>query len=90
MRPDFVAAAAAYWSRYRETLGEVPFAADLEPRAVRHTLGCLLARVRGRSPLEYMDADERTRQADAVVRLMTDPPPTVAQLADRFIALLES
>ncbi len=60
-RADFAAAAVAYWADYRDTLGDVPFAADLEPRAVRHTLGCLLARVRGRSPLEYLDAEERTR-----------------------------
>ena len=73
-RADFAAAAVAYWTRYRDTLGDVPFAADLEPRAVRHTLGCLLARVRGRSPLEYLDADERTRQAGVVVRLIADPP----------------
>lgn len=89
-RADFAAAAVAYWTRYRDTLGYVPFAADLEPRAVRHTLGCLLARVRGRSPLEYLDVEERTRQADAVVRLMAEPPPTVAVLAERFVALLES
>ncbi len=89
-RADFAAAAVAYWADYRDTLGDVPFAADLEPRAVRHTLGCLLARVRGRSPLEYLDAEERTRQADAVVCLMADPPPTVAALAERFIALLEN
>ncbi len=35
-------------------------ATALEPRAVRHTLGCLLARVAGRSPLEYLDEPHRT------------------------------
>jgi hypothetical protein len=30
---------------------------EIEPRAVRHTLGCLLARVAGKSPLEYLTAD---------------------------------
>jgi hypothetical protein len=89
-RADFAKAAVDYWSLYRETLGEVPFAGDLEPRAVRHTLGCLLARVRGRSPLEYMDPDERTRQAATVVRLMADPPATVADLTRRFVTSLGS
>ncbi|MEA2524449.1 MAG: hypothetical protein QOF73_1676 [Thermomicrobiales bacterium] len=89
-RADFAASAVSYWTCYRDTLGDVPFAAELEPRAVRHTLGCLLARVRGRSPLEYMDGEERSRQADAVVQLMTDPPPTVAELAERFVELLEN
>lgn len=88
-RAAFAAAAADYWAIYRDTLGALPFAADLQPRAVRHTLGCLLARVRGRSPLEYMDAEERTRQANAVILLLADPPATVAELATRFVALIE-
>jgi 5-methylthioribose kinase len=88
-RSQFAAAASAYWATYHQALGDVPFAADLEPRAVRHTLGCLLARVRGRSPLEYLDETERTRQAKAVVRLMSEPPATVAALAERFVDLLK-
>ena len=88
-RADFAAAAAAYWAVYRETVGDAPWAADLEPRAVRHTLGCLLARVRGRSPLEYLGPAERDRQAAAVVALLADPPPSVPALADRFARLLE-
>jgi aminoglycoside phosphotransferase (APT) family kinase protein len=89
-RADFAAAAVAYWSRYRDILGDVPFADELEPRAVRHTLGCLLARVRGRSPLEYLDPEERTRQAEAVARLMSEPPVSVEALSERFVALVET
>ena len=88
-RAEFAAAATAYWAVYRETVGDAPWAADLEPRAVRHTLGCLLARVRGRSPLEYLGPAERDRQAAAVVALLADPPPSVPALADRFARLLE-
>jgi aminoglycoside phosphotransferase (APT) family kinase protein len=88
-RGAFAAAARNYWTHYRETIGDVAWAADIEPRAVRHTLGCLLARVRGRSPLEYLSEEERTRQASAVVRLMARPPATVAELIDRFLAELE-
>jgi tRNA A-37 threonylcarbamoyl transferase component Bud32 len=86
LRTDFADAAVLYWKTYQSTLGDVPFAEELQPRAVRHTLGCLLARVRGRSPLEYLDQDERSRQAELVVTLMTDPPATIADLADRFVA----
>ena len=88
-RAAFASAAVHYWDVYRATVGDAAWAANLEPRAVRHTLGCLLARVRGRSPLEYMDADERSRQAAAVVCLMAEPPATVAELARRFVTLLE-
>ena len=54
-------------ARLWEALGESArpaWAADLETRAVRHTLACLLARVVGRSPLEYLDAAERSRQRE--------------------------
>ena len=43
-------------------------------------------RVRGRSPLEYLDDGERDRQALVVVALMHDPPATVPALAEQFAA----
>ena len=52
---------------------------------VRHTLGCLLARVAGRSPLEYLDTDARARQRAAVVELMRHPPETVGELVEQFV-----
>ena len=53
--------------------------------AVRHTLGCLLARVSGRSLLEYLDEAERSRQREAAVALMTDVPRSVADLVHAFL-----
>jgi hypothetical protein len=50
----------------------------------------MLARVRGRSPLEYLDKDERDRQAAAIVALMRDPPETVVGLASGFVAELST
>ncbi len=85
-RAAFASATAAYWDKYWNIVKSGDWAADLEHRAVRHTLGCLLARVRGRSPLEYLDNAERDRQAGVVIELMVDPPPTVAELAERFTA----
>lgn len=84
-RGQFHDAALLHWRTYRKTIGDAPWAADLEPRAVRHTLGCLLARVAGRSPLEYLDADERARQRTTVLRIMQSPPTTVAALAAQFL-----
>ncbi len=76
-RGDFAGAALLYWNAYD---GE----AELEPRVVRHTLGCLLARVAGRSPLEYLDERERAQQQRAVLSLMSRPPSRVAQLVEQF------
>ncbi len=84
-RADFAGAASDYWRTYRQTLGDAPWADGLEARAVRHTLGCLLARVNGRSPLEYMSAEERARQRAAVVPLMAAPPVTVDELIAAFV-----
>jgi 5-methylthioribose kinase len=88
MRAAFATAAGDYWRTYRAALGGVPWAHDLEPRTVRHALGCLLARVAGRSTLEYMDGEERARQRAAALALMPQPPTSVADLAERFVALL--
>ncbi len=87
-RAAFAAAAREYAAAYREALGDLEWVAGLEPRAVRHTLGCLLARVAGRSPLEYLDESERARQREAVVRLMSSPPRAIAALVDRFVGEL--
>jgi len=87
-RTAFAAAANHYWDVYRSTVGAAPWTADLEPRAVRHTLACLLARVAGRSPLEYLDETERARQRAASVSLMAAPPATVAGLVAGFVARL--
>jgi hypothetical protein len=54
-------------------------------RCVRHTLGCLLARVVGRSPLEYLSPEERARQRGAAVRLIMDLPRDVPELIEQFM-----
>ena len=78
-------AARGTWAAYDEALGEVPWRAGHEARAVRHAVGCLLARVEGRSPLEYLDEGERARQRAAAVALTRRPPATVAELVERFL-----
>jgi len=83
-RAAFADAARAFWLAYRTTLGEVPWLDGLEVRVVRQTLGCLLARVAGRSRLEYLSLAQRQRQADVVLELMTELPPSVESLTTTF------
>lgn len=90
LRGEFVDAAKLYWSVYLRTVGGAKWAEDLESRAVRHTLGCLLARVAGRSPLEYLGEKERARQAEAVLALTSAPPTTVPNLIDGFVERIQS
>jgi aminoglycoside phosphotransferase (APT) family kinase protein len=89
LRGRFAAAAVGHWEAYRRAVGRPPWLAPLEPRAVRHTLACLLARVAGRSPLEYLDAAERARQQAVVIELLAQPPASVAALTDRFVEGIE-
>jgi tRNA A-37 threonylcarbamoyl transferase component Bud32 len=65
------------------------FVAALPPgvtgaRGARHTLACMLARVAGRSPLEYLDDAGRARQRRIIVDLMSSPPTSVLHLINRF------
>jgi aminoglycoside phosphotransferase (APT) family kinase protein len=82
-RSRFAEAANVFWRAYQAESG---CDIRLELRAVRHTLGCLLARVAGRSPLEYLNDDERLVQTRAVVRLMADPKMTVHDLVLAFLS----
>lgn len=85
LRPAFQDAAIAYWTAYLDALGELPWRAGLEERAVRHTLGCLLARVCGRSPLEYLTPGARETQRAVVLGLMAAPPAGVFELINLFL-----
>jgi tRNA A-37 threonylcarbamoyl transferase component Bud32 len=89
LRLALAGAATEYWLAYKSRLGALPWAEELEPRAVRHTLACVLARVAGRSPLEYLDDSERARQREVVLRMIPHPPATVADLIREFKGRLE-
>ena len=79
-REKFVEAAHRLWKSYDDN--------SFEERAVRHTLACVLARVDGRSPLEYLDANERRRQREAALRLMAAPPSGMDELIKKFVSCL--
>ena len=83
-RTAFAAAARMFFDTYAACGGFANQTAD-EPRAVRQTLGCLLARIVGRSPLGYLTSDGRTRQRDTALQLIAAPPTTMHTCIDRFI-----
>jgi tRNA A-37 threonylcarbamoyl transferase component Bud32 len=87
-RAGFREAGLQFWQSYGRDLGAVPWLAGLEERAARHTLACLLARVCGRSPLEYLNEAERDRQRRAAITLMHRHPTSVPELVDEFMALV--
>ena len=84
-RNEFVNAAMTYWQTYQQILGATPWTADLESWGVQHTLACLLARVAGRSPLEYFTIQERARQKQVVTALLPNVPAQIDDLIEQFI-----
>jgi fructosamine-3-kinase len=82
LSPSFTEAAGLYWTTYQLQIGSCPWAATVEGRAVRHTLACMLARIDGRSPLEYLDEAARDRQRTFTLRLIAAPPATIQDLLD--------
>jgi 5-methylthioribose kinase len=82
-------AAALFWRVYSNEIAPLGWEA-FELRAVRHTLGCLLARVAGKSQLEYLRAREIRRQHDVVLQLIADPPASVIDLIHRFVQCIEA
>lgn len=69
-REAFLQASLEFWRVYEQASGEVARRIGFEARALAHTLACLLARVEGRSPLEYLTGKERDRQRSLVLRLI--------------------
>lgn len=84
-RDDLRGAAARYVEAYLNEVSRCDFSAGLESHIIRHALGCLLARVAGRSPLEYLGDVERGRQREVAVAMMTAPPNSVGELVDQFV-----
>jgi aminoglycoside phosphotransferase (APT) family kinase protein len=81
----FAQAARLFWDEYSQALG---YASDRS--AAAHTLGCLLARVAGRSQLEYLSDEQKCRQRDVIVALMNEHnvgvkvPAVIGQFTSRI------
>jgi 5-methylthioribose kinase len=87
-RSAFADAARLYWQSYFAAVASQSWSSDLESHAVRHTIGCLLARVAGKSPLEYLGESERRRQQAAALCLVNDVPIDTKTLTHIFVAKL--
>jgi tRNA A-37 threonylcarbamoyl transferase component Bud32 len=81
-------AALLYWQTYADSFAGTSWVEELEARAVRHALGCTLARVSGRSPLEYLTADERAAQKKAVLEVLRRGPTDMPAAIREFVGLL--
>lgn len=82
-RSLLIKGAELFWQAY-STLVADKWDADKESRAVDHTLACLLARVHGRSPLEYLNEQEKKLQTKIALELIENRPHRMPELIERF------
>jgi aminoglycoside phosphotransferase (APT) family kinase protein len=75
LRQQFLEAAASFWNTYlQDSSPQISASEGFAGRAARHIAACLLARVDGRSPLEYLSTAERDRQRAMALSLMRSQP----------------
>jgi aminoglycoside phosphotransferase (APT) family kinase protein len=89
-RERFRKAALLYWRIYSDKVSAAVDWPRHEEQAVRHSLGCTLARVAGRSKLEYLGAEERERQQAVVLRLMERRPDSIEAMVGEFLSEIDS
>lgn len=77
-------AALLYWETYKLALDHIEWLDTLEPTAVSHTLGCMLARIEGRSPLEYLGPEAKRRQKEWCIQAIHHSPTTVPDLITSY------
>ena len=77
-----------FWKCYSEVNEDI--AVDIEPRAVRHTIGCLLARVKGRSPHDYLEETSKQIQLRTGISLIKEQVNTIDDLCEKFKQKLEA
>jgi len=75
---------------YHQEINSLDWSPSLEPRLIRHALGCTLARVAGKSQLEYLTPEEKKRQHNVILQLMANPPVSVEDLIIQFIHKIET
>ncbi len=84
-RNEFLHAAKKFWKTYLTGLDSVDWnGPEFESRVVRQFLGCLLARVEGRSTLEYLSESEKQLQKEITVSLISDQPETIVGMIESF------
>jgi len=74
-----------FWQAYQGGVPANREFSDVSARSVRQTLGCSLARVAGKSLLEYLTPLQREAQREIVLNLIDQPPDRIEDLIEAFI-----
>jgi 5-methylthioribose kinase len=80
--------ATHFWEEYQRVAEPALCQQSDERRAVRHTLGCLLARAVGRSPVDYLGTEARQRQKDMIAPILRCAPSRLRELIEQVREVL--
>lgn len=83
LKKKFIQAAQTFWKYYTKN-PTVEVTEQNEARAVKHIMACLIARVKGKSPLEYLNVEEKERQLDITLGLIPRKIEKVPEFIDAF------
>lgn len=89
-REDMLSYSLTYWNAYCQEAEQLCQLPEFETRAVQHTLACLLARVKGKSPLEYLNQREQALQLNIVLDLLKNIPNSLNDLIHDFFNALQA
>ncbi|WP_299474635.1 aminoglycoside phosphotransferase family protein [uncultured Roseibium sp.] len=84
LRADLATHVNALWSAYAETVSWEP-ETELEARVSRLLPALLLARVDGKSPVEYLDEGSQGVIRDVSLRLLMTPKSTIVGVVDELL-----
>lgn len=77
-RQEFLTGVITFFDAYRDSVKGIN--SIREQRAVRHSIGCFLARVCGLSPMDYLNREQRQVQKALSLKLVESVPPTINRL----------
>ena len=80
-KEQFLNVALHYWEAYKQ-IAEPSLA--WEKRAVRHTIACMLARVKGKSQLEYLTEDSKHQQLNFCLEMLNQLPNSINAFLDIY------
>jgi 5-methylthioribose kinase len=84
-RRQIAEAARQFWKVYRKLVDDMPWFTDLIARVPKHTLASLLARVAGRSPLEYLGRQERLIQKKVAIDMICEDHSSLDDVITGFV-----
>ncbi len=80
-----------FWTAYLDRVEAGTWRpADLVPRAIAHTAACMLARVDGKSPVEYLDRETQDIARRLAIEALKGCPQTWEQMRGLVVNQLRS